>query len=81
MFAIKQNFDISSHTKKVKCLPVAPVPYTRAGLSSRSALAYFAAETICIVLVIFLMLVTDFNRKRTIKKKNITVITQWNHSS
>lgn len=42
-------------------LPKEPVPYTRAGFSSRSARAYFAAATIFIDLVIFWMFLMDFS--------------------
>lgn len=46
-------------------LPRAPVPYTRAGLRDRSALAYLAAATIFMDLVIFWIFLTDLSRMVT----------------
>lgn len=48
-----------------KHLPRAPVPYTRAGLRDRSALAYLAAATIFMDLVIFWMFFTALSRMVT----------------
>ena len=47
------------------------MPYDLAGLNSLSALAYLAADTIFIDLVIFWTLVTDFRRSETERIKKV----------
>ena len=52
----------------------APMPYVLAGLSSFSAIWYFAADTIFIDLVIFSMFVTDFNLIDTANGKITSIV-------
>lgn len=47
--------------------PFVPWPKLRAHFRSRSARAYFAADTIFIDWVIFWMFFTDFRRRRTVQ--------------
>lgn len=50
---------------KLLQVPAAPVPYTLAGKSSRSAFLNFAADTIFMDLVIFWIFFTDFSLRAT----------------